>query len=153
MVSSYRVVLFCLASVAASASPAASRERAPSIPGPVPATVERVIDGDTIRVSARIWIDQTVTTSVRLKDVNAPEIYRPKCPAEKAKAREAKAFVAGLLPKGAPVTLRDIDRDKYGGRVVARIETAEGTDLALILFGAGMATGSEAQRDWCEQSD
>ena len=41
--------------------------------GPVAATVERVIDGDTIEVKAQIWIDQELRVAVRLAGVDAPE--------------------------------------------------------------------------------
>ena len=77
------------------------------IAGPVDAVVERVVDGDTVRVSARIWVDQYVSVSVRLKDVDAPELFRPQCPAEKEKAQAAKDFVEGMLGAGA-VTLREV---------------------------------------------
>jgi hypothetical protein len=44
--------LCCLASMGAPA-PAGAKE---SLAGPVPATVERVIDGDTLEIRARIWL-------------------------------------------------------------------------------------------------
>lgn len=39
----------------------------PEIAGPIAADVERVVDGDTVRVSAKIWVDQRVSVAVRLK--------------------------------------------------------------------------------------
>jgi Iap family predicted aminopeptidase len=34
------------------------------LPGPIPAALVRVIDGDTIEVRARIWLDLDLTTRV-----------------------------------------------------------------------------------------
>ena len=44
------------------------------LPGPVPARVIQVIDGDTIAVKARIWLNQELETRVRLEGVDAPEL-------------------------------------------------------------------------------
>lgn len=117
------------------------------IPGPVAATVERVVDGDTVRVSAEIWVDQHVSVSVRLRGVDAPEIFRPQCDAERAAARRAKEFVEALL--SADVLLRDITQDKYGGRVVARIETATGEDIGAALLDEGLAVEMGEADPWC----
>ena len=50
-----------------------------------------------------------------------------------------------------PVALRDIEYDRYGGRVVARVETAAG-DVATPLINAGLAqpyNGRGSRPDWC----
>ena len=118
------------------------------IPGPVAAVVERVVDGDTVRVEAAIWVDQTVAVSVRLDGVDAPELYRPQCPAEKEKARAAKALVEDLLADGEAMLL-DVVHDKYGGRVVARIETSAGVDVGEALIEAGLAIPYGEVDPWC----
>ena len=118
------------------------------IPGPVAALVERVVDGDTVRVSAEIWVDQTVAVSVRLDGVDAPELYRPQCAAEKEKAREAKAFVEDILADGEAL-LRDVVHDKYGGRGVAKIETNPGGGVGAALNEAGLAVPYGARDPWC----
>lgn len=119
------------------------------IEGPVAASVERVIDGDTVRVTARIWVGHSVSVSVRLAGVDAPELYRPKCAAERELARRAKAFVEAMLT-GGEVTLADIVHDKYGGRVVARVETPSGEDVGEALLGEGLAVEERAEKAWCE---
>ena len=116
--------------------------------GPVLARIERVVDGDTVRVSADVWIDQSISVSVRVADIDAPELFRPKCDAEKSRAREAKAFVADFLGSG-PVRLYDIRRGKYAGRVVARIENARGRDLGAAFAEAEHAVYGERGR-WCD---
>ncbi len=119
------------------------------IPGPVPALVVDVIDGDTVLVRARIWLGQEVETRVRLDGVDTPEL-RGKCPAARRLAREAQAFVQARVG-GRQVILRDIQYGKYAGRVVARVQTPDGDDLsdALIAAGLGHAYGGGARASWC----
>ena len=123
--------------------------RADGLPGPIPAEVIKIVDGDTIKVRATIWVDQTVEVSVRLRGIDAPELFRPKCPAEKVLARTAKASVAASSPVGSLVTLTNITRDKYGGRVVASVVTSDGETLAARLLAQGQAIVMGAQKPWC----
>lgn len=128
---------------------AAPNSMADSLPGPIPAEVVRIIDGDTIRVKAKIWVDQTVEVSVRLRGIDAPEIFRPKCDAERALARTAKASVAAAAPVGSQVTITNITRDKYGGRVVASVITTDGETLAARLLAQGQAIPEGGPKPWC----
>ncbi len=114
--------------------------------GPVKASVERVIDGDTVKMRAQIWIDQELLISVRVAGIDAPKLFRPKCAAEKQRAREAKLFVEEFLSSGEAM-LRDVAYGKYAGRVVARIETA-GSDLGEALVAEGLAING-ARGAWC----
>lgn len=122
---------------------------ADALPGPIPAEIIKIVDGDTVKVRAQIWVDQTVEISVRLRGIDAPELYRPKCTAEKALARTAKASVAATSPVGSQVMLRDITRDKYGGRVVASVVTADGETLAARLLSQGQAIAIGTPKPWC----
>ncbi len=119
------------------------------IPGPVPALVVDVIDGDTVLVRARIWLGQEVETRVRLDGVDTPEL-RGKCAAARRLAREARAFVQARVG-GRRVLLRDIQYGKYAGRVVARIQAPDGEDLteALIEAGLGHAYDGARRAPWC----
>ena len=117
---------------------------------PMRAAAERVVDGDTVRVRVAVWLDQELRVAVRLADVDAPEMFRPRCDDERAKGEAAKAFVEAFL-KGREVMLHDIRRSKYAGRVAARIE-ADGRDLgaALRAAGLGSAAGDAAGgARWC----
>ena len=67
--------LCCLAAMVVPA-PLLAKE---SLAGPVPATVERVIDGDTLVVRARIWHGQEIIVRVRLANVDTPELSRSAC--------------------------------------------------------------------------
>lgn len=123
------------------------------LPGPIPARVVRVVDGDTIVVRARIWLGQEVETSVRIAGIDAPEL-RGRCPNEKVLANEARLLVESRVADTA-VVLRAVAFEKYGGRVMAAVETATGEDLAAILMAAGLARAyaGGARLPWCATAD
>lgn len=84
----------------------------------VPAVVERVVDGDTIRVRVeeRVGsIEPDGAVPVRLLNLDAPELDHPDR-GEDCGATEARAFLEGLLRPGSRVHLvADVeDRDQYG---------------------------------------
>ncbi|HLB79370.1 MAG TPA: thermonuclease family protein, partial [Dongiaceae bacterium] len=108
--------------------------------------------GDTIRVRARIWLDQEVETAVRLLGIDAPELAGA-CAAERALALDARDFLAARAGT-AELTLSDIAHDKFGGRVVARVRTSAGLDLAAALLAAGLARPYEGgpRPSWCAQA-
>ena len=120
-----------------------------AIAGPIAAEVVDVVDGDTLRVRARIWLGQEVTTLVRLDGVDAPELAAS-CDSGRRLARRAREFVRARIG-GGRVALTDIQFGKYAGRVVARVASADDEDLAGALIGAGLgrpyAGGSRAS--WC----
>ena len=118
------------------AAPAVS-VRAETIPGPVPASVERVVDGDTIAVSARIWLGQDVHVLVRVRGIDTPE-RRGRCADEVRRARLAADRAATELADGA-VVLSRIEGDKYGGRVLADVTLTDGCDLASVMIESGAA--------------
>ncbi|MGF1545661.1 MAG: thermonuclease family protein [Parvularculaceae bacterium] len=111
------------------------------------ANVVRVVDGDTIRVEAAIWIGLSLDVAVRLDGVDAPEIGGARCPRERVLGRRAKAFAARHVADG--VALRDVRRGKYAGRVVARVLAADGRDLGAALLAAGLARPYGANKSWC----
>ncbi len=119
-----------------------------ALPGPIPADVVRVVDGDTIKVRARIWVDQSVEVSVRLAGIDAPEIFRPKCDAEKEPARAAKAAIVAQV--GNTVQLRDVRNGKYAGRVVADAILSDGESLSARLLAQGHAIPDGAEKPWCQ---
>jgi micrococcal nuclease len=124
-----RLILTALVLLAA---PAAARE---TIPGPVTATVEKVIDGDTLLVRATIWPGHSVRVSVRLRGIDAPEM-KSRCAGERAAARRAKYALAALVGD-APVTMTTISGDKYFGRVLADVAGERETPLAKALLSGG----------------
>lgn len=144
----------CLAAMAAllvlcDAESWAREPAMPAVPGPIAATVVKVVDGDTVSVRALIWIGQEVETNVRLIGIDTPEL-RGKCPEEKALAERAKYHLMLLVADGS-VTLHDIVPDKFGRRVLARVENAEGVDLATDLIRQGLARPyhGATRKGWC----
>ena len=109
----------------------------------------RVVDGDTIEVLARIWPDHYVETLVRLAGIDAPEL-RGRCASEVAQAERAKARLARLLA-GARLQLVDVHYGKYAGRVVARVLTENGGDVAAILLAENLVRAYRGGRraGWC----
>ncbi|MCT7376547.1 thermonuclease family protein [Chelativorans salis] len=101
-------------------------------PGPVEARVVRVIDGDTFVAEAHVWPGQTVTVSVRLRGVDAPEI-RSRCEKEKMAGKTSRNALERLIGN-TTVQIRNIGGDKYYGRVLADVTTQEGEGLAAHLL-------------------
>lgn len=135
-----------LLALLAAPSAAGAREE---LAGPIPADIVEVIDGDTVRLRAHIWLGQEVETSVRLAGINAPEL-KGDCDAERKLALRARDYLATLLD-GGNVSLRDIAYDKYGGRVVAQVTDAAGRDLGTALVAAGYARPYDGGKRaaWC----
>lgn len=128
---------------------AASTPTQDMLPGPVAAEVVRVVDGDTLTVRAHVWLGQRVEVEVRLAGIDAPEL-RGRCPRESELARAAQRTVEALVATPA-VRLREVRHDKYGGRVLARVETADGRDLGTVLVQRGLARRYEGgkREGWC----
>ncbi|WP_207457227.1 thermonuclease family protein [Azospirillum sp. SYSU D00513] len=137
------LALALLAGTIAEAGPAV-------LPGPIPAEVLEVIDGDTIAVRALIWLGQVVETNVRVDGIDTPE-SRARCDRERKLAAEAKDLTRRLVGTG-PVALMDVQPDKFGNRVRARIVTPDGLELSQSLIKAGLARPykGEKRQPWCE---
>lgn len=144
-------ILACLSALGAGSEATAEDFLA----GPVPAVVEGVIDGDTLKVRAHIWLDQNVAIHVRLAGVDAPEMSGA-CDRETALAERAREFLQGRLPSagdnGPNVQLLEVRYGKYARRVVARVETEAGLDLGAALLAAGLAQPYNGGRrpTWCD---
>lgn len=120
------------------AAVAPGKPAAAEIAGPVAAEVVRVIDGDTILVNAMPWPDHRVSTYVRLRGIDAPEL-KSKCPAFRRAAKRAKDQLTDLMKNEQFVSLTEISGDKYFGRVVADLTLANGTRPADDLLSVGLA--------------
>ncbi|MEO0465366.1 MAG: thermonuclease family protein [Pseudomonadota bacterium] len=120
---------------------------ADTLPGPIPASVVRVVDGDTLRVRAKIWLGQEVEVLVRLAGIDAPETYRPDCDAEREAGHAARDALAGRID--GTVWLTNITEDKYAGRVVAdaRLPSAGSLSAELLALGHAVPMGSDG--GWC----
>jgi endonuclease YncB( thermonuclease family) len=114
-----------------------------------PARVLRVIDGDTFEARVRIWPGMDVTTRVRLRGIDAPELHA-RCAAERARALAARDALARLLAAGG-VGVSDVGQDKYGGRVDASVSTANTHDVSQAMLAGGYARAYRGgrRRSWC----
>ncbi len=50
-----------------------------------------------VKVRVGVWIDLELVVSVRVAGIDAPELFRPKCEAERRRARAAKTFVEAFV--------------------------------------------------------
>jgi endonuclease YncB( thermonuclease family) len=103
----------------------------------------RVVDGDTVDRWMWRW---------RLAGIDAPEIRRAVCPAEKAAGFAARDRLAALIAGGTVVRLVPVQwrLDKYG-RVVGRL-LVDGVDVAPVMIAEGHARaydGRSRREGWC----
>jgi len=119
------------------------------LPGPVPARVLSVLDGDTLIVRARIWLDLEVETRVRLEGVDAPELHG-RCADERRRGRQAQSFLRETV-RDPRVTLWEVHYGKFARRVVARVSTSAVPDLSAALLARGLAKAyaGGARAPWC----
>jgi len=113
------------------------------------AEVLRVLDGDTFEARVRIWPGMDVTTKVRLRGIDAPEMHA-RCAGEQMMAIAARDALAQILAEGS-VGIAGVAQDKYGGRVDAEVSTAAMADVAIALLERGLVrpySGGRRQ-SWC----
>lgn len=79
------------------------------------ATVDRVVDGDTVDLTVDLGFKVTIKERFHLANIDAPESYGAR--ASEA-GRAACLFLAGLLPERAPVRLRTMKTGKFNRWVV-----------------------------------
>ena len=114
-----------------------------------PVDVIRTIDGDTFEARVHLSPGLDLTTRVRLRGVDAPEL-KAACAGELELAEAAGAALRGLLGEGG-VTIYNIGPDKYHGRVVADAATRRTDNVSAALLAAGHARGYVRGRRgaWC----
>ncbi|QLP97109.1 MAG: thermonuclease family protein [Rhodoblastus sp.] len=141
--------------VDASPSRVAEAGRRARFPGPYPAHVVRIVDGDTFQARVAIWFGQEIETLVRLRGVDAPE-RAARCATEADGADRAAQALADLLSAGR-VSLVGVTGDKYFGRVVADVVVSapDGgfppTEVGPALLAQGVARRYDGGRreGWC----
>jgi endonuclease YncB( thermonuclease family) len=129
--------------------PPRREQPATALRGGHPADVLRVLDGDTFEAKVRIWPGMEVTTQVRLRGIDAPEMSA-RCDDERLKAVAARDVLAKILSEGT-VGVSRIGQDKYGGRVDADVSTSRTPDVAAALLDRGLARRYSGGRreSWC----
>jgi micrococcal nuclease len=100
--------------------------------GPFRATVEYIVDGDTIDVLVDVGFNEYRYTRIRLAGINAPETSTPE-------GMTAKAHIAAILPLGTPVLLLTAkDTDIYA-RYIAWVTVEDGTVINDRMVTDGQA--------------
>lgn len=119
------------------------------LPGPIPAMVLRVVDGDTVDVRARVWLGKNIVVRVRLAGIDAPE-HKSRCAAERRLADQAHRQMQRLVG-GSQVALRQVRYAKYAGRVIAEVWTPQAGKVSSTMLSAGLARAylGRARRGWC----
>jgi micrococcal nuclease len=132
-----------------SAEPAAAAPQNGIVRGGHPAEVLRVYDGDTFEARVRIWPGMDITTRVRLRGIDAPEMSA-RCAEERSKAEAARDALLRLLNEGA-VAVSGIGQDKYGGRVDADVSTARTANVSAALIERGLVRryAGGKREGWC----
>lgn len=101
-----------------------------------PATVDRVVDGDTFALYINIGWDIIVETRTRLLGFDTPEMRGP----DRARGLAARAFVVNWVTScGNTVLVRQHGREKYGRWLVDVQCAVTKEDLAEALAAAGHA--------------
>jgi len=113
------------------------------------AQVMYVIDGDTFEARVHLWQGLDITTRVRLRGVDAPEL-KARCLAESRMAQAAREALTTFLKEGS-VTIYNVGPDKYNGRVVADVatRTTPNVSAALIAAGHGRPYNGGHRAGWC----
>jgi endonuclease YncB( thermonuclease family) len=134
--------------VPAELSPAPIARAAPAATHP--AEVLRVIDGDTFEARVHLWPGLDITTKIRLRGIDAPEL-RAKCASERTMAEAARDALGAMLADGT-VGISGVTLDKYGGRVVADAGTRSVANVSSEMLAKGHARryAGGRRRGWCD---
>lgn len=122
-------------------------------PGPVTATVFRVVNPGVVVVHSHAGIAERGIVRVTMADIATPS-PDGKCKREMNLAVKARMLLLDYI--GAPVYLYDLSFQPFTSpsvqRVTARVVLQGGTELGQRLVEAGLARWTNAQptRSWCQ---
>ena len=111
----------------------------------------RVIDGDTIEIKNECFPTE-LKLSVRVLGIDTPEKgSRAKCEREAKLAEKASKFTKQFIGKNKTATFKNIQWDKYGGRLLADVEI-NGKSLAgeLVKNNYARLYDGKKKGSWCE---
>jgi endonuclease YncB( thermonuclease family) len=121
---------------------------AADLPASVPARVLKVVDGDTFDARIELRPGVRLTTRVRLRGIDAPELHGA-CEQERIGAEAAERALRALLVEGG-VTIRDLGEDKYG-RLLGTVSTRATPNVSEALLAKGVVRRYDGghRRGWC----
>lgn len=120
----------------------------------VPATVQKVIDGDSIKVTMADSEGKDIVQEVRLANADSPT-FPGHCSVSKQVSQQALNRAKTLMPEGSIVELQNITKGKKSKRIIANVILADGRDVGEILIKEKLAheyDGTKHQ-SWCEKED
>ena len=99
-----------------------------------------VIDGDTIRYGG---------IKIRLADIDAPEVFSPRCASEATRGERATRRLLELMNAGPfQLVAGGRDEDRYGRKL--RVIERNGRSVGATLVAEGLARPWDgARRSWC----
>src|SRR4051812_17829551 len=103
--------------------------------GMQPAEVLRVLDGDTFEARVRVWPGLDITTKIRLRGIDAPEL-KAHCAYERSRAGAARESLKPIRAEGG-VAVSHVGPDKYGGRVRADAPPRSPPDIGTAMLAKG----------------
>ena len=110
-----------------------------------------VYDGDTIYTEL-CGLPQTLKkVSIRLTGIDTPEI-KTSCISEKVLGLAAKKYLETLLSGQTELLVKDVEWDKFGGRIDGDILLPNGKSVSALMIAAGHAqayTGG-VRASWCK---
>lgn len=126
---------------------AVSRDK---VEGPYLGKIVEIVDSDTVKAKIRVWLDQYIEQTIRIKGIYTPEM-NSKCAKEKHTASKAMRKLEDLT-KGHNVLIRNIEDGKYGSRIVADLHTRAGKISKLMIDSNLARPYQEGQKQtWCDQ--
>jgi len=108
-------------------------------------------DGDTCYITVSALPKELQTMSIRILGIDTPEI-RGECEYEKELATKAKMFANTAFRSASKIELKNIDWDKYGGRILADVYL-DGELYSQKLINANLAKPyfGDKKESWCAQ--
>ena len=100
------------------------------------AKVLEVIDGDTFKAELDLGLGLYYHKQVRVKDLDCPEIYKPKSDTERVRGVLAKDK-AEIFLKQDDITLLIHGVDKYG-RILSEVYLANGKNFSEAMVEEGL---------------
>lgn len=106
-------------------------------------------DGDTCYVTATVLPETLQKMSVRILGIDTPEI-KGECAKEKTLAQEGKEFANKLFKAAKLIEYRDLEWDKYGGRILSNVYL-DGELYSKKIIDAGLARPyfGDKKEPWC----
>lgn len=108
-----------------------------------------VVDGDTFKGMFQVFEGVWIQKSIRVRNVDTPET-KSRLICERASAAKATNFIGNMLAN-ASIEIKNLDEDKYSGRVDADV-FINGKDLAnaIVQSGNGRYYDGKKREPWCK---